>query len=51
MTAKNAGFKTLAVYDQSNDLWQEETKHEADLYMDDLSDTEAFFRAGDEMDE
>ena len=45
MTAKKAGFKTLAVYDLSNAPLLEETIREADLYMEDLRDLEGFLRA------
>ena len=46
MTAKKAGFKTLAVYDQSNELNLEETIREADLYMEDLRDIDRFLQYG-----
>ncbi len=42
MTAKSAGFPTLAVYDKSNEICLEETIKEADLYMEDLRDFEMF---------
>ncbi len=41
-TAKRAGFKTAAVYDQSNESFLEATIREADLYLNDLSSMAVF---------
>lgn len=44
LTAKKAGFRTLAVYDASNSSFLPETIREADLYLEDLRNPEAFLR-------
>ena len=42
MTAKSAGFPTLAVYDLSNESCLQDTIKEADLYLPDLRDFARF---------
>ena len=44
MTAKSAGFPTVAVYDLSNEPALPETIREADIYIEDLKDFERFFQ-------
>lgn len=44
MTAKKAGFHTLAVYDSSNDSFLQDTIQEAELYMEDLQEPERFLK-------
>ena len=45
-TAKDAGFRVVAVYDLSNESFLEGTVREADLYMDDLREIDLFLGAG-----
>ena len=44
LTAKKAGFKTLAVYDASNESCLKETIREADIYREDLRDPDQIFQ-------
>lgn len=40
MTAKNAGFRTVGVYDRFSEGEQKEMKRQADIYLRDLTDPE-----------
>lgn len=40
MTAKNAGFRTVGVYDRFSEGEQKEIKRQADIYLRDLTDLE-----------
>lgn len=44
MTAKRAGFKTVALYDAASEENQDDLRREADLYMKDLTDFDLFYQ-------